>query len=87
MFLLNQADELDSLVEWARRKRVKAGIRRYYEDLLRQAEHSLWKYRINSKWILFWAEWVHALKKALFPAKQYQKGFASKYSRMNLMQA
>jgi hypothetical protein len=77
LFYLNQRDELEGLIEWAKRKRL-GKIRNHYIELLFTTDGRLRDYQRYSQKVLFGAEWLHCVKKMLFPPRYY-KGYASKY--------
>lgn len=77
--LLQQKAELELLVIRARRKRIKVGIRRYYEGIYQTTVQNLAnkKRRLGRKFVI--VQVTYHLLDAILPAHKYSRGSAKKY--------
>ncbi len=76
---LHQQDDLERLVKWAKRKRLK-GPRTYYQRLLFDIQDRLLRQRVRFPHLMFWAKLLYNINLLISPAPQYHaKGSAAKY--------
>lgn len=77
--LLNRRAELERLIRWAARKRLK-GPRLFYERRKQDTEQRLWRYTMRVPQLARYARWLHLLYRLLFPPVRYpRKGAAGGY--------
>lgn len=82
LIMLKHQDNLDGLILWAQRKRLK-GVDSHYWRLLQGVHSFLERIEYESPILLEFARWIYCANEMLFPTK-YRKGFASQYKRRRI---
>jgi hypothetical protein len=76
---LERRSDLERLVRWAQRKKLK-GVQYHYQRLLTETELLLIDNRIRRYRLTVWVSRLHFMIRALLTATiKYQKGAAAKY--------
>lgn len=71
--------DLQGLIAWAKRKRLK-GVQHAYTRQLENLENTLGRYRLQERDLTFWAADLNDFIYTLFPPR-YRKGYGKKYRR------
>lgn len=78
--LLRTEQELESLVLWAKRKRLK-DVRKYYESMLMGLQNKILIFRVKNPRVFTLAKFLQVAETQILPRPTYKKGFAKKYQR------
>lgn len=77
---LHRRDELEQLIQWAKRKRLSYPLQSY-RNRLADIELLINRYMLQYPNLMRWARWLHILNQAIAPSPNYYgKGSAAKYN-------